>query len=268
MDHLTETAPLPQDLEIIECFALSDEPPKIVPAAPLRNWMESVSGLHAYRCLPLTIANTYGWEILCPYDLAVDWTGGLGREDISIRRLNGDKKCALAHSNFAHGIITFHPGYIFRTPRKWHLMVTGPLNNPKRGIAPLSGVIETDWLPYPFTMNWAMTDPGTVVFEKDEPFCVIFPVERSAVTAFQPVVRNLESDPELKRDYALFLESRRDFLTSLSARRNTSSDPQWQRHYFLGQMPDGRTTEDHVRKLRAKFPLDSRHKTPPSLPRE
>jgi hypothetical protein len=42
------------------------------------------------------------------------------------------------------------------------------LNSPKDGIAPLTGVIETDWLPYPFTMNWQMTRPGSVRFDKDE----------------------------------------------------------------------------------------------------
>jgi len=28
------------------------------------------------------------------------------------------------------------------------------------------GVIETDWLPDPFTMNWQMTRPGTVRFRE------------------------------------------------------------------------------------------------------
>ena len=42
----------------------------------------------------------------------------------------------------------------------WNTFVTGPMNGIKDGIAPLSGVIETDWSPYSFTMNWRFTRPG------------------------------------------------------------------------------------------------------------
>ena len=40
-------------------------------------------------------------------------------------------------------------------------MVQGPINRPKDGIAALPGIIETDWSPYSFTMNWMFTRPGT-----------------------------------------------------------------------------------------------------------
>ena len=33
-------------------------------------------------------------------------------------------------------------------------------------LQPLAGVVETDWLPFPFTMNWLFTQPGRVRFEK------------------------------------------------------------------------------------------------------
>ena len=61
-------------------------------------------------------------------------------------------------------------------------MVQGPINRPKDGIAALSGIIETDWSPYSFTMNWMFTRPGTPVrFEKGEPYCHIFPVSCGAL---------------------------------------------------------------------------------------
>ena len=242
----------------IDCFALGSNPPKLVPASPLRNWMEKVVGKHAYRCLPLTIANSYGWEILCPYDIAVDWSGGANKEDLVVRRLDGEGASSFAHSNFAHGIVTFHPGYIFRTMKRWNLLVTGPLNNPKRGISPLTGVVETDWLPYPFTMNWTMTDPGTIVFERDEPFCHIIPVGTSTISDCQPVIRDLSNDPTLAADYTCFLRSRTEFLEGLMAKEQSALDQQWQRYYFLGQMPDGRENPDHIRKLRANSPIDLR----------
>ncbi|MEP7183102.1 MAG: DUF6065 family protein [Betaproteobacteria bacterium] len=36
-------------------------------------------------------------------------------------------------------------------------------------IRPLAGVIETDWRLNPFTMNWQMTRPGKLRFDRDLP---------------------------------------------------------------------------------------------------
>ena len=36
-------------------------------------------------------------------------------------------------------------------------MVTGPFNQPKDAIQPLTAIVETDWAPFTFTMNWKFT---------------------------------------------------------------------------------------------------------------
>ena len=50
----------------LECFSTAARPPEIVPGRPQRAWMERFADRHPYRCLPLTMANTTGWELLCP----------------------------------------------------------------------------------------------------------------------------------------------------------------------------------------------------------
>jgi len=126
----------------LRIYSLGPSPYKLIPASPSRAWMDSFPNRHPYRCLPMAIANAYGWEMLSPCKFAIDWNGGPEKSDITFRCL--DSYPFLSHfavSNFARGIATFHTGYIFRTDPGWNLMVTGPLNNPKPGIAPLSGVV-------------------------------------------------------------------------------------------------------------------------------
>lgn len=65
---------------------------------------------------------------------------------------------------------------------------SGVPNLAKDGIAPLEGVVETDWLSFTFTMNWIFTRPGRVRFEADEPFCFITPVNYRAIEAFEPTI--------------------------------------------------------------------------------
>ena len=43
------------------------------PSPPRRHWMDELP--HAYKCLPLVMANQWGWQILCPTDVLVTWDG-------------------------------------------------------------------------------------------------------------------------------------------------------------------------------------------------
>mgnify|MGYP003347619496 CR=1 FL=1 len=44
----------------------------IQPANVKRDWMDE-TGAWAYHCLPLKIANQYGWVVHCPTDLKISW---------------------------------------------------------------------------------------------------------------------------------------------------------------------------------------------------
>ena len=167
-----------------------------------------------------------------------------------------------AELNFTHGIVTLHTGYLFQTDPGWHLVATGPFNNPKNGIAPLSGVIETDWLPYTFTMNWRMTAPGTVRFEKDEPFCLIFPVVQETLEATMPEIYNLADNPELCAEHLAWAQSRGAFRKRLEQKEPEALKQAWQKYYFKAKSPDGSSmpVPSHTQKLRVRPPVDKRKK--------
>lgn len=247
----------------LKLFALTPTPPKIVPAAPERRWMDEFPARHAYRCLPLAIANTYGWEILSPYDFSIRYNGGPRAEDI-VFKAHGDAP-HLSHfvaTNFTHGVVTFHLGYMFRTEPGWHTMATGPVNRPKDGITPLSGVIETDWLPYPFTMNWHLTRPGVVKFEKDEPVCHVFPVPAGKLSEVEPELHNIADDPELEGQYKAWRDKREEFMVRFRNQDPDTLKQAWQRFYFRGEYPDGTPTEaPHTHKLRLADVTDLRKPT-------
>ena len=180
----------------IECFPTTARPPELVPGRPNRAWMDSFTARHPYRCLPLTMANSTGWEILCPMAFSAEWNGGPRAEDIT---LSPDRPHPDFHdfvkSHFTMGVITFHPGYLFRTQKGWDMLCGGPPNWIKDGLQPLQGLVETDWLPFPFTMNWKFTRPGRIRFEKGEPFCFISLTPHNALDDVQPIQRSFASTP-------------------------------------------------------------------------
>jgi hypothetical protein len=229
--------------------------PRIVPGRPQRGWMDKFADRHAYRCLPLTMANTTGWEILSPGGITATWNGGIRQEDITITADPGFGGLDnFAQSHFSHGVLTFHTGWIFRTPPGWSMWVTGSPNHVKDGIQSLSGLVETDWLPFPFTMNWIFTRPGTIRFEKGEPFCFITLMQDKPLEEFELVQRSLDDDPEFDEQYRAWFKARDEFNKKIYARDPRATKEAWQRFYFKGEMAaDGaEPPKEHVNKRRLK----------------
>jgi hypothetical protein len=225
----------------------------IRPAPVERDWMDATGERFAYRCLPLNIANAHGWEILSPSGFSAVWNGSDDLAAINIQFDDGNAQ-RVAISHFGHGTLTFHISCLFRTEPGWDLMAQGPINRPKDGIAPLSGIIETDWAPYTFTMNWLFTQPEVDVrFEKDEPFCHIFPVQRGLLASIEPEIKEISSEPELERQYRTWNESRLKFNKELQQPDSPAQAERWQKMYYRGLFPDARpAVEDHIARLRLR----------------
>ncbi len=149
-----------------------------------------------------------------------------------------------------------HPQYLFRTPPGWGLIAQGAPNLIKDGIQPLVGVVETDWLPFPFTMNWMFTRPGRVKFAKGEPFCFILPIEHRKLEDMQPVIRTLESNPVMRDQFDAWNRARTDFNNRLANHDPAAVKEAWQRYYFKGEVPEalGTAPETHANKRRLKTP--------------
>ena len=203
----------------IECYPEYDDAPQIVPGNPERDWMDATTNRFAYRCTPLPIANSSGWDVLIPFSLEITWTGGNQTGDLILRSDEASVAVEqVAGSVFGHGIVTFHPGYLFRTSPGWALTVRGAPNTVKDGIVALEGLVETDWLPFPFTMNWRFTRPGTVRFEKGEAFCFFSPVPHCILEEIKPERVTFSSEPELRAAYDEWRRLRAEFQAKIASR--------------------------------------------------
>lgn len=241
-------------------YAFGKNPPPLTPAKPTREWMDIIPNKYAYRCLPLTIANSFGWDIACTHGFVATWNGGMNKDAIQIIPTAGQPDPELLpQSHFGSGVLTLHVGYLVQTAKGWNTLVTGPMNNPKHGVVPLSGIVETDWLPFSFTMNWKFTTPGTVMFEAGEIICTVIPVRNDHLSNVQPVIKNLSQNPELKEQFDHWQKSRADFNQKLYASDPATLQAAWQKHYFQGTDPStGDAAQDHKSKLRVLAPCDER----------
>lgn len=166
-------------------------------------------------CLPLTIANQYGFVVKSNWDIEIFWDGNIDNQILvksegwqnheSIQPMLGD---------FFNGILTFENKFIVRTPPGINLMTMQPPNSFIRGLHVMQGVVESDNLRRNFTFNVKITEPNTTIKIKKGDW----------IAAFIPIPRFFVDNFKLK-DAKLFFES--DIIKNEMSSINKLG---WERH--------------------------------------
>jgi hypothetical protein len=207
-----------------------------------RDWFSP----HAYYCLPLTIANQYGFLIQSALDVEISWTDGT--DDAVVTSLNQDNVGKqIIKSGFGSGIVTVQNMFALKTPPGINLMTIQPPNMYIPGCVAMSGVIECDNIRRDFTFNFKITTPNTtIVISKGDPLGAFRPIPRYFVDKFEVEdAANYFSQELIANETA---ESGR-----LSIERETVDREKnhWSgRRYFNGEYTDGFKFPDHQKRVR------------------
>jgi hypothetical protein len=196
----------------------------ISPSKLKRDWMDETREKYAYRCLPLNIANQYGWTVHSPFSFYAEWNGS---QEIDGLYTHGSN---FVSSHFGHGILTINVDFVLKTEKNISIYVKGVSNNPKENIYPLEGIVETDWLPFTFTMNYKFYKPGRVEFYENEPLFMFFPIERSFIETFDIEYFPIELDENMSHEYNKYLQSRKEHIEEKRSG--------WQKYYITGNIVD------------------------------
>lgn len=221
----------------------------IQPAKLQRDWMDQTPMRAAYRCLPLTLANQAGWVIGCPATFKAVWNGRPADPEaleISFQDKHDEQHRRSIGNSFGAGIITFVLPWLFRTSPGIGLWVRGPANMPKSDVSALEGLVETDWSPYPFTMNWKILKPRTDIwFKQGDPICMVTPFPIQILEDVRPRQEPIEANEEL---HANFEQAKQRRMQSMQAQ--AGQDGQWELSYMRGFRPDGVAAPVHLTNLR------------------
>jgi hypothetical protein len=171
-------------------------PPKITQSRMQRDWMEATYNKHAYQCLPMTVANVYGWEMQMEDDLVVQWDGCQNPPKIISGEFAGSGRLQAVAS--ITGMISIQMSWVIRTEEGYNTWFTGSPNYFVEGAAPLSATIPTWWWPDESQMNWKITKIGEpVIFEAGTPFCFFNVYDNSVMENAEIQTSNLWDDMEL-----------------------------------------------------------------------
>jgi hypothetical protein len=222
-----------------------------------RRWMNATDERYANRCLPMLIANQAGWLVLNNSRLTFRWNGGSEHDSVEFLYHRNEKSHRWVAGDFGDGIVTWRFPFLIHTSPGYNLLVRGPANLSKDGIAPLESLVETDSMPTTFTMNWKITRPGWwITFEPGEPLCMLVPQRQGELEAFHPEILPLDAEPELRATHDSWLDGRELFYRELARGYNSSptaaAKKNWHKNYFQGRLPDGSKAPAHQTRLRLR----------------
>jgi hypothetical protein len=221
-----------------------------------REWMDETPNKFAYRCLPLTIANQTGWWVYNPVGFTAVWNGFPQPGGVQfIFDTAANVWSQWVNDQFGHGIITWNTPFLFRTqPAGSRLLVTGPINHFKGGVAPLGAIIESDWISMSWTMNYKITASRSAVrFDAGEPLFQVIPVSTNVCADLENArvtYRKLSDDPAAHKSYLEWSAGRNKFHEQKN--RGEVQPDAWQKDYFQGRDPSGQSAgaPQHMTKVK------------------
>ena len=238
----------------------------IRPCKPTRQWMDDTPGRYAYRCIPLTAANTLGWEILNPIDVELIWHKSEDKDEIQVKTPKPDPFAP--HPHFGSGTVTWYLPFLFRTPAEYGMVIAGPANHDKADIIPLDAFVRTDWVPFPFTMNWRITTPNKpIVFKAGEPICRLYPYPLALLNNMEMELHDMSEDPAFMQKVNNWNQQRqqnyqqKEELEQQWAEEGEIPDikEMWNTQYARGKGSD-HASEEHQNIFKCKDMVDKRDK--------
>jgi Family of unknown function (DUF6065) len=177
-------------------------PPEIRQSRINRDWMDGTYKKHAYQCLPMTVANVYGWELILPHDVVAQWDGGNTVPKILEGESYGGRQ--LAYGGIV-GMVSFSTGWIFGTEPGYETFISGSPNYLRDDAQALSAIIPSSWWPDEFQMNWKINKVGEpVTFEAGMPFMFFSIFESTVLENVEFTVDNLWDNQELMNSRAKY----------------------------------------------------------------
>jgi hypothetical protein len=183
----------------VRAYRLYDQAVTLQPAAEAQTWGKTKWTPSAPALdgeLALGSVNQQGWVLLCPVAFEATWNGGLRAEDIDIRceGASADQP-AFVQSNLGEGLLTFYPGYQFKTDGEHLLWLRGPINAPKDGLSPLESIVDASVLPGTIAMQWQFTRAyHTIRFAAGEPFATLLLYPKTGLETVSVEVIQREGD--------------------------------------------------------------------------
>lgn len=164
------------------------------PLSVKRDWMDITFEKHAYRCFPVSIANTLGWTFSYPVDISFIWDGNPGSEDGHVKILSGHEH---VFTNRSNATISFNSELTFRTEENVSLLMMPVPNQFIDGVQGFTTIISTSVLEPAIPYAWKITKANEVItIPANTPIVSIIPIGLNNIQETNVSLYTENFDPE------------------------------------------------------------------------
>ena len=118
-------------------------PVKIEQTRIQRDWMDVTDNKHAYKCFPVSQANTIGWSVSFLHDIEFIWDGISDTSDSHVTILKDEGN--VAYTTRANATISFESGLYFKTEQDMSILSISPPNYFIDGASAFTSIISTSF---------------------------------------------------------------------------------------------------------------------------
>jgi len=164
-------------------------PVKIEQTRIQRDWMDATDNKHAYKCFPVSQANTIGWSVSFLHDIEFIWDGISDTSDSHVTILKDEGN--VAYTTRANATISFESGLYFKTEQDMSILSISPPNYFIDGASAFTSIISTSFFPDSYPIAWRITKPNTpILIPAGMPVATLIPISVGSLCDIELNIQN------------------------------------------------------------------------------
>ena len=164
-------------------------PVKIEQTRIQRDWMDVTDNKHAYKCFPVSQANTIGWSVSFLHDIEFIWDGISDTSDSHVTILKDEGN--VAYTTRANATISFESGLYFKTEQDMPILSISPPNYFIDGASAFTSIISTSFFPDSYPIAWRITKPNTpILIPAGMPVATLIPISVGSLCDIELNIQN------------------------------------------------------------------------------
>jgi hypothetical protein len=169
-----------------------------------RDWMDATLDRHAYKCFPVSLANSIGFSISFLDDIEFIWDGVSDSSPKHVTVLKGNDFCTTSRAN---GTINFISNIKFKTDKNMSMLSIVPPNHFIDGATPFTSIISTSFFEDMLPISWKITRPNTkILIPAGTPVATVIPISLKQISDIELDIYDLKHG----LDYELYQQKKAD----------------------------------------------------------
>jgi hypothetical protein len=157
-----------------------------------RDWMEKTAEKHAYKCFPVSLANTIGYELSLPVDVTFVWDGINDSSADHVKVLSGEEFISNSRAN---ATVSFKTGIVIKSDTNisfLHMPVPNMFNDLYQTF---TSIISTSFFDqeFPSAIRILKADKA-ITIKANEPFATLLPISLTSMSNIELNLNNFNMD--------------------------------------------------------------------------